>query len=206
MTMSATSRTSTARFAARPTRRARATMPTASSSGRSAPIPTAPDRSRTAPSATPSTPRVSRPRSNMARPTARATPIGRRSSPAQAVDVTYDTRRRVDARKLSSGGTDYALTQTDYYADDSVQCVAQRMNTAIYGSLPASACTLGTAGSVRPRPDRQDLYDHGRPGRPSSRSPSAPPTRRPSATLTYTQQRHARDPEGRREQPHHLRI
>ena len=62
-------------------------------------------------------------------------------------------------RKLSAGGTDYALTQTDYYADDSVQCIAQRMNTAVYGSLPVSACTLGTVGSFGDDRIAKSFYD-----------------------------------------------
>jgi RHS repeat-associated protein len=80
-------------------------------------------------------------------------------SPAQAVDITYDTRRRVATRKLSAGGTDYALTQTDYYADDSVQCVAQRMNTAVYGSLPASACTPASSAGFGPDRIAKSSYD-----------------------------------------------
>ncbi len=80
-------------------------------------------------------------------------------SPAQEVDVTYDSRRRVTTKKLSAGGTDFALTQTDYNADDSVNCVATRMNAAIYGSLPSSACTLGTQGSYGPDRITKANYD-----------------------------------------------
>src|SRR6185312_3243289 len=80
-------------------------------------------------------------------------------SPAQQVDITYDTRRRVTAKELSAGGTAYALTQTDYNADDSVNCVATRMNTAVYGSLPSSACTLSTQGSFGPDRITKNGYD-----------------------------------------------
>src|SRR5262249_53470481 len=37
---------------------------------------------------------------------------------------------------------------------------AVRMNTAIYGSLPASACTLGTQGSFGPDRIGQIVYDN----------------------------------------------
>ncbi len=68
-------------------------------------------------------------------------------APLEAVDVAYDANARPVTQKLSSGATAYALTQTSYDSIGRVDCSAVRMNTAIYGSLPASACTLGTAGS-----------------------------------------------------------
>lgn len=80
-------------------------------------------------------------------------------APAQVVDVTYDTSRRVTTKKLSSGGTAYALTQTTYMADGRVNCVATRMNSAAFASLPASACTLGTEGSDGPDRITQYFYD-----------------------------------------------
>lgn len=78
---------------------------------------------------------------------------------AQQVDITYDTRRRITTKELSAGGTPYALTQTSYNADDSLNCTAVRMNTAVYGSLPSSACTQGTAGSFGPDQISQNNYD-----------------------------------------------
>ncbi|MEG3155148.1 RHS repeat domain-containing protein [Sphingomonas sp. RB1R13] len=79
---------------------------------------------------------------------------------ADAVDATYDTSLRPATAKLSSGATDYALTQTSYDAAGQVQCVAQRMNTAVYASLPASACTLGTSGSFGSDQIAKTLYDN----------------------------------------------
>ena len=81
-------------------------------------------------------------------------------STAQQVDITYDSRRRVTTRKLSSGGTNYALAQTDYYSDDRLQCSALRMNTSVYASLPSSACTLGTQGSYGPDRISKNVYDN----------------------------------------------
>jgi RHS repeat-associated protein len=81
--------------------------------------------------------------------------------PAEVVDITYDSNARVTTRKLSSDtGTAYALTQFNYDALGRPDCVATRMNTAIYGSLPASACTLGTQGSFGPDRISKTIYDH----------------------------------------------
>ncbi len=77
----------------------------------------------------------------------------------QTVDVGYDGNNRPITQKLSGGATAYALTQTSYDTDGRASCVAQRMNTAVYGSgsLPASACTLSTlAGS----PDQITKIDY----------------------------------------------
>jgi hypothetical protein len=67
--------------------------------------------------------------------------------------VAYDANARVKTQVLANGATQYALTQVSYDALGRTDCVAQRMNPAVYASLPASACTLGTAGSFGP--DRQ---------------------------------------------------
>jgi len=66
------------------------------------------------------------------------------------VQTGYDTNARPATQTLVSGSTTYALTQTSYDALGRPECVAQRMNTAVYGALPTSACTLGTAGSFGP--------------------------------------------------------
>jgi len=81
-------------------------------------------------------------------------------APAEAIDIAYDSVRRPVTRTLSSGGTAYALTQTSYLADNRVDCVATRMNSAIYGSLPASACALGSQGSYGPDRISKSIYDN----------------------------------------------
>jgi RHS repeat-associated protein len=80
-------------------------------------------------------------------------------APLQTVDVTFDANNRPTQRKLSASGTDYALTQTSYDALGRTDCTAVRMNVAVYGSLPASACTLSTQGSFGPDPISQIVYD-----------------------------------------------
>ena len=71
-------------------------------------------------------------------------------STLQEVQTEYDSNGRPVVQKLVSGSTVYALTQTSYDALGRPECTAQRMNTAAFGSLPSSACTLGTAGSFGP--------------------------------------------------------
>ncbi|MEJ7777003.1 MAG: RHS repeat-associated core domain-containing protein [Sphingomicrobium sp.] len=78
---------------------------------------------------------------------------------AEAVDVSFDASSRPIRQKLSSGTTAYALTQLSYDALGRADCQAVRMNTAVYGSLPASACTLSTQGSHGPDSISKTVYD-----------------------------------------------
>ena len=71
-------------------------------------------------------------------------------STLQETRTEYDANSRPVVQKLVSGSTVYALTQTSYDALGRPECTAQRMNSAAFGSLPSSACTLGTAGSFGP--------------------------------------------------------
>jgi RHS repeat-associated protein len=72
----------------------------------------------------------------------------------------YDSAARpVTASLAGSDGVVQALTQQSYDADGRLQCVAQRMNPAQFGSLPASACTLGAAGSFGPDRITKAIYD-----------------------------------------------
>lgn len=68
-------------------------------------------------------------------------------APAEVVDIGFDANNRPVTSKLSNAGTNYALSQTSYDGLGRAECSAVRMNVAAYGSLPSSACTLGTAGS-----------------------------------------------------------
>ncbi|HET9638267.1 MAG TPA: RHS repeat-associated core domain-containing protein [Allosphingosinicella sp.] len=71
-------------------------------------------------------------------------------SSLQEVQTDYDSNARPVVQKLVSGSATYALTQTSYDALGRPECSAQRMNSAAFGSLPSSACSLGTAGSYGP--------------------------------------------------------
>jgi YD repeat-containing protein len=71
-------------------------------------------------------------------------------SSLQEGQTDYDANARPVVQRLVSGGTTYALTQTSYDGLGRPECSAQRMNPAAFGSLPSSACTLGTSGSHGP--------------------------------------------------------
>jgi YD repeat-containing protein len=82
----------------------------------------------------------------------------------QWTDIGFDTNNRPVTSQLSGKDTlgntaAYALTQTSYDALGWVDCSAVRMNIAVYGSLPASACTLSTQGSDGPDRISQLVYD-----------------------------------------------
>ena len=79
------------------------------------------------------------------------------------VETTYDALNRKVTERLSgrSGGavTVIGLTQYSYDAAGRLVCTAVRMNPAVYGSLPASACTLGTEGANGPDRITRTIYD-----------------------------------------------
>ncbi len=65
-----------------------------------------------------------------------------------SVETSYDVmgRKTKDVAK-GSDGVAVSVTQYSYDTAGRLECTTIRMNPAIYGSLPASACTLGTEGS-----------------------------------------------------------
>ena len=80
-------------------------------------------------------------------------------SSAYEIDTAYDANARKSADTLKSATTSYALTQYTFDNLGRLQCTATRMNTAIYGSLPSSACVQGTSGSFGPDQITQLSYD-----------------------------------------------
>jgi RHS repeat-associated protein len=80
-------------------------------------------------------------------------------SVASTIASSYDSAARKTQETASSGGTVHTLTQFSYDGDGRLQCVAERMNPAAFGSLPASACTLGTAGSYGSDRITRHTYD-----------------------------------------------
>lgn len=84
---------------------------------------------------------------------------------AQATEMTYDADGMKLTDKLTGGGSTHALTQYSYDSEHRLQCAAQRMNSAAWGSLPSSACTLGTQGSFGPDRITKTLRDNN--GRPT---------------------------------------
>lgn len=70
--------------------------------------------------------------------------------PFETISFDHDAAGRRTKSSLSAGGTVHAVEQASYDALGRSECVATRMNPAVFGSLPASACTLGTTGSFGP--------------------------------------------------------
>ncbi len=66
---------------------------------------------------------------------------------AEQVDHTFDSSGNVVRQTLSASGTAHAVQQMSYDNRGRVECTALRMNSAVFASLPSSACSLGTAGS-----------------------------------------------------------
>lgn len=67
------------------------------------------------------------------------------------ITVSWSTMARAE--------TVMAVTQVSYDSEDRVQCTTLRMNPAIYGSLPADACALGTTGSFGTDRIAKNVYD-----------------------------------------------
>lgn len=78
----------------------------------------------------------------------------------RTVDTTYDSNGRKTVETLK--GSDSVVAQLVQYSYDSagrLECTALRMNPAAFGSLPASACSLGTEGSFGPDRITKLYYD-----------------------------------------------
>lgn len=78
----------------------------------------------------------------------------------QIVDTQYDAVGRKTRDTLSTGaGVAQTVTQYSYDAAGRPECTAVRMNPAVFGSLPSSACTAGTAGTNGPDRITRNVYD-----------------------------------------------
>jgi len=75
------------------------------------------------------------------------------------IDYQFDGSGNVTRQALVAGGTTYAVQQMSYDNRGRLACSAQRMNPAAFGSLPTSACMLGTAGSEGPDRIVKTHYD-----------------------------------------------
>jgi RHS repeat-associated protein len=77
-----------------------------------------------------------------------------------SVEISYDAFNR-KLKEVSKGSDNLPVSVVQYSYDvlGRLECTAQRMNPAVYGSLPASACTLGTEGSFGPDRIVRNSYD-----------------------------------------------
>lgn len=78
----------------------------------------------------------------------------------QKAESQYDVNgRKTNEFLQTANGTNRAATQYSYDSKGRLECTAQRMNTAVYGTLPASACSLSTQGSTGPDRISRVYYD-----------------------------------------------
>ncbi|MGF7152239.1 RHS repeat-associated protein [Sphingomonas zeicaulis] len=77
----------------------------------------------------------------------------------EQADIGYDTMGRKLTEKRTSGVNVFGLTQFSYDNVGQLECTAVRMNVSAYGSLPASACTLGAAGTFGDDRITKNVYD-----------------------------------------------
>lgn len=77
----------------------------------------------------------------------------------QRVENVYDSRGNRTIQRLVAGGVVQQLTQFSYDTQNRLECTAIRMNPAVFGSLPATACTLGTEGTAGPDRITRATYD-----------------------------------------------
>ncbi len=82
-------------------------------------------------------------------------------SQIEQTDHTYDNvRRAVTKTVVSGGGATHQVSQYSYDGRNRQICSAQRMNPAQFNSLPSSACSLDTTGSMGPDRITRVFYDN----------------------------------------------
>jgi len=76
-------------------------------------------------------------------------------------ETSYDpvNRKLKEIVRSGAAGPIEAVTQYSYDAAGRLECTAVRMNPAVFGSLPLSACILGTTGSAGPDRITRHTYD-----------------------------------------------
>lgn len=80
-------------------------------------------------------------------------------SPLQTATTDYDVQGRKIRDTAGVGTAAVMVTQYSYDAASRPLCATVRINPAVYGSLPASACTLGTEGTQGPDRITRNVYD-----------------------------------------------
>ncbi|MFK7841723.1 MAG: RHS repeat domain-containing protein [Sphingorhabdus sp.] len=81
-------------------------------------------------------------------------------SVARKTENTFNSKRlltKIDVK--NSGTTKYAVTQMSYNARNQLECRAVRMNASQFNSLPSSACSLDTEGTLGPDRITKTTYD-----------------------------------------------
>ncbi|NOX81826.1 MAG: RHS repeat protein, partial [Alphaproteobacteria bacterium] len=71
----------------------------------------------------------------------------------------YDIYGRKTEDRIYDGATTLAVRQYTYDVNSRLDCFARRMNPAVFATLPASACVLGTQGTEGPDRITKATYD-----------------------------------------------
>jgi RHS repeat-associated protein len=74
-------------------------------------------------------------------------------------DLAYDARRNPVREAVSGSGATFSVVDRSYDDQGRAICQAQRMNPAVFASLPADACAPGTEGSHGPDRITRNVYD-----------------------------------------------
>ncbi|MDB5581006.1 MAG: repeat protein [Bradyrhizobium sp.] len=77
----------------------------------------------------------------------------------QQSTATYDGNARKILGTVTASSSTYKVTQYSYDGDGRLECAALRLNSATWGSLPSSACSLGTTGSFGEDRISKTTYD-----------------------------------------------
>lgn len=80
-------------------------------------------------------------------------------SALQTATTTYDAQGRKTKDVMASGTANSTVVQYSYDAASRMTCSVRRMNPAVFGSLPTSACALGTEGAFGKDRITFDTYD-----------------------------------------------
>lgn len=80
-------------------------------------------------------------------------------SSLQRTDTLYNAQGRKARDTVVMGAGTVGVTQYSFDAAGRLDCTAVRLNTAVYGSLPASACTLSIEGIYGPDRISRSTYD-----------------------------------------------
>jgi RHS repeat-associated protein len=77
----------------------------------------------------------------------------------RSTSTTYDALARPVRTEGLTGAAVHSVVQTSYDVLGRVECVAVRMNSSVFSSLPSSACTHSTSGSDGPDRIERNTYD-----------------------------------------------
>ena len=81
-------------------------------------------------------------------------------SSLQQLNTTYDFNGRPIQRTFTANGSTHAVSQMSYDPGWRLDCVAARMNSALFSAPPSSACTLSPAGLNGPDRVTRYAYNH----------------------------------------------